>query len=60
MINLFEYKNKVTFPEEHFENLEVFLDDIWNKREKSIYYTEDEYRPEVLRFLQFCLKNSEL
>ena len=52
MINLFEYKNKVTFPEEHFENLEMFLDDIWNKREKSVYYTEEENREEVQRFLK--------
>ena len=60
MINLFEYKNKVTFPEEHFENLEMFLDDIWNKREKSNYYTEEENREEVQRFLQFFHKTNEL
>ena len=56
MINLFEYKNKATFPEEHFDDLEMFLDDIWNKREKSAYYNEEENREEVQRFLQFFHK----
>ena len=60
VINLFEYKNKVSFPEEHFENLEVFLDDIWNKREKSVYYNDEENREEVQRFLQFFHKSNEL
>lgn len=60
MINLFEYQNKADFPEEHFENLELFLDDIWNKREKSSYYNEDENREEVQHFLQFLHKKKEL
>ena len=60
MINLFEYQNKASFPEEHFENLEVFLDDIWNKREKSNYYNEDENREEVQHFLQFLHKTNQL
>lgn len=60
MINLFEYKNKVLFPKEHFDNLEVFLDDIWNKREKSGYYNDEENREEVQRFLQFFHKTKEL
>ncbi|MFD2907194.1 McrC family protein [Flavobacterium ardleyense] len=60
MINLFEYKNKTAFPEENFEDLEMFLDDIWNKREKSFYYNEEENREEVQRFLQFFHKTKEL
>ena len=60
MINLFEYQSKVSFPEEHFENLEVFLDAIWNKREKSAYYNEEENREEVQHFIQFLHKNKEL
>lgn len=60
MINLFEYQNKVAFPENHFDNLEVFLDAIWSKREKSSYYNEDENREEVQHFLQFLHKNKEL
>jgi 5-methylcytosine-specific restriction enzyme subunit McrC len=60
MINLFEYQNKVAFPEAHFDNLEVFLDAIWSKREKSTYYTEDENREEVQHFIQFLHKNKEL
>lgn len=60
MINLFEYKNKVAFPEKHFDNLEVFLDAIWNKREKSSFYNEDENREEVQHFIQFLHKNKEL
>ena len=60
MINLFEYQNKVAFPEEHIDNLEVFLDAIWTKREKSSYYNEDENREEVQHFIQFLHKNKEL
>lgn len=60
MINLFEYQNKVAFPEEHFENLEVFLDAIWSKREKSSFYNEDENREEVQHFIQFLHKKKEL
>lgn len=60
MINLFEYQNKTSFPEEHFKNLEMFLDDIWSKREKSSYYNEDENREEVQHFLQFLHKTNQL
>jgi len=60
MINLFEYQNKVAFPEVHFDNLEVFLDAVWSKREKSSYYNEDENREEVQHFIQFLHKNKEL
>lgn len=60
MINLFEYQNKVAFPEQHFDNLEMFLDTIWSKREKSSYYTEEENREEVQHFLQFLHKKKEL
>jgi 5-methylcytosine-specific restriction enzyme subunit McrC len=60
MINLFEYQNKVAFPEAHFDNLEVFLDAVWSKREKSSYYNEDENREEVQHFIQFLHKNKEL
>ncbi len=60
MINLFEYQNKADFPEEHFDNLEVFLDDIWNKREKSSFYNEEENREEVQHFLQFLHKTNQL
>lgn len=60
MINLFEYQNKIAFPEEHFENLEVFLEAIWSKREKSSYYSEEENREEVQHFIQFLHKNKEL
>ena len=60
MINLFEYQNKVAFPETHFDNLEIFLDAIWSKREKSSYYNEDENREEVQHFIQFLHKNKEL
>lgn len=58
--NLFEYQNKAAFPEAHFDHLEVFLDAVWSKREKSAYYNEDENREEVQHFLQFLHKNNEL
>ncbi|WP_299781720.1 hypothetical protein [uncultured Formosa sp.] len=61
MINLFEYKNKEEFPEHHFDDLEVFLDDIWAKREKSIYYfDEEDNRVEQQRFIQFLHKTNTL
>ncbi len=60
MINLFEYKNKQPFPEEQFESLEMFLDDVWAKREKSSYYSDEENREETQRFIQFLHKNKEL
>ena len=60
VINLFEYRNKETFAGEYFENLEVFLDSIWNKREKTAYYTDEENREEVQRFLQFFHNTHEL
>lgn len=60
MINLFEYKNKVEFPK-HFDDLEVFLDDIWSKREKSSYYfNEEDNRVEQQRFMQFLHKSKTL
>ncbi|KFC18312.1 McrC family protein [Epilithonimonas lactis] len=60
VINLFEYKNKASLDEEHFEDLEMFLDSVWNKREKTAYYTEEENREEVQRFLQFFHRTNEL
>ena len=40
MINLFEYKNKVGI-QYSFEGLEGFLDEIWNRREKNSFYSEN-------------------
>ncbi|WP_159021464.1 McrC family protein [Formosa sp. L2A11] len=61
MINLFEYKNKSDFPHQYFDDLEVFLDDIWAKREKSNYYnTEEDNRVEQQRFIQFLHKTKTL
>lgn len=61
MINLFEYQNSEPFPEKQFEDLEIFLDDIWNKREKSGYYSDEEdRREEVQRFIQFIHKSGNL
>lgn len=61
MINLFEYQNKAEFPEYHFDDLEIFLDDIWSKREKSSYYfNEEDKRVEQQRFLDFLHKTKNL
>lgn len=60
MINLYEYQNKQEF-NGPFQKLEDFLDDIWRKREKFSYYTEeDSERQEVQQFLQFFHKTKEL
>ena len=61
MINLFEFKNSEEFKEKHFDNLEVFLDGIWGKREKSSYYfSEEDNRVEQQRFIQFLHKTKTL
>lgn len=62
MINLFEYQNKVDLPASlSLEGLETFLDDIWNKREKSAYYnTNTDGRIESQRFLQFLYKSKQI
>lgn len=60
MINLFEYQNKVEL-EGSFTGLEAFLDNIWNNREKSSYFSDDEDgKIESQRFLQFLHKTNEL
>lgn len=61
MINLFEYQNKEDFPKNQIDDLELFLDDIWSKREKSSYYNnEEEQREEEQRFIQFLHKGNKL
>ena len=60
MINLFEYQNKVSV-EGSLDNLEIFLDDIWNSRERNSFYSDtNEDKIESQRFLQFIHKNNEL
>jgi len=60
MINLFEYQNKQEFNGD-YNRLEIFLDDIWKKREKSsFYYDDSEDKIEVQQFLQFLHKTGEL
>jgi 5-methylcytosine-specific restriction enzyme subunit McrC len=60
VINLFEYQNKHEF-KGSFQGLEDFLDVIWNKREKSgFYFNDDIDKIEVQQFLQFLNKTSEL
>src|SRR5690606_41535552 len=61
MINLFEYQNTVEFPQNNFDDLEIFLDSIWSKRERSNYYfSEEDNRVEQQRFIQFLHKNKTL
>lgn len=61
MINLFEYKNTQPFPGSKTDDLEIFLDDIWAKREKSgYYYNEEDNRVEQQRFLQFLHRTKTL
>jgi len=60
MLNLFEYQNKVTFKGDYSE-LENFLDEIWNKRERNNFYeTDDSEKVEVQRFVQFIHKTKEI
>jgi len=60
VINLFEYQNKVELSSS-FEGLEIFLDEIWQNREKSSFYDEDYSNGiETQRFLQFLHKTKEI
>ncbi len=60
MINLFEYQNKVEYPGE-IEELELFLDNIWQKRDKSSYFIDTEMEKiEVQRFLRVLHKTKEI
>lgn len=60
MINLFEYQNKEALSQD-LDGLEVFLDEIWNKREKYAYFTEEEDdKLETQKFIQFIQKSSEI
>lgn len=60
MINLFEYQNKEVLSE-NADGLELFLDEIWNKREKYSYFTdEEEEKLETQRFIQFIQKSHEI
>jgi 5-methylcytosine-specific restriction enzyme subunit McrC len=60
MTSLFEYKNNEPFNEELLEGLELFLDDIWIKREKSTFYNDVENKIETQRFIQFLNKSKTL
>ncbi len=60
VLNLFEYQNKITIGDD-FNGLESFLDEIWVKREKNSFYSENsENTIESQRFLQFIHKSYEL
>jgi 5-methylcytosine-specific restriction enzyme subunit McrC len=61
MINLFEYQNSQAYPASKADDLELFLDYIWAKREKSSYYfNEEDNRVEQQRFIQFLHKTKTL
>jgi 5-methylcytosine-specific restriction enzyme subunit McrC len=58
--NLYEYQNKKEFTG-LYQGLEEFLDDIWRKREKVSYYTdEDSEKIEIQQFIQFIHKSKEI
>jgi len=60
MINLFEYQNRAEFRDSEGK-LEMFLDEIWNKREKSIYFVgDDSPKTETQQFIQFFRNNKEI
>ena len=60
-INLFEYQNKVDLDNQHFEDLEKFLDEIWKNRDKNDFFPSiDTKRIESQQFLQFLHKTGQL
>ena len=58
MINLFEYQNKVN-SSPSLDGLEDFLDDIWESREKSSFYLDEENESSQ-KFLRFIGKTNEI
>lgn len=59
MINLYEYQNKALVHD--FSDLEIFLDEIWAKREKYAWYRDrGDNNIESQRFLQFLHKTNEI
>ncbi len=60
-INLFEFGNKHRL-EAGFSDLEIFLDEIWRRREKNPWFYADtqESREESQRFLQFLHNTQEI
>ncbi len=60
MINLFEYQNKEVLSGD-VNGLEEFLDEIWSKREKYVYYSDEEdEKSETQRFIQFIQNSGEI
>jgi len=60
VLNLFEYQNKIAIKND-FDGLESFLDEIWTKRERNSFYSENsESKIESQRFVQFIHKSNEL
>ena len=60
MINLFEYQNKVQH-DGSLSDLENFLDEIWNNRERSSFYSDsDDDNVQSQRFIKFLHKSNEL
>lgn len=66
-INLFEYRNKISYADLGLDvnNLESYLEEIWNNRERSDYFRnefdeEDEDKVEEQRFIQIIKGSSEL
>ena len=60
MINLFEYQNKVDWPDS-LNGLDAFLDEIWMNREKSASYWEERSdKIENQQFIQFLHKTKQL
>ena len=63
--HLYEYQNKVKLTE-NFDEIEKFLDGIWQKREKNKFYIQSEDDEdhnkgvEAQRFLQFLHKDNEI
>ena len=60
MINLFEYQNKETF-DGSFTDLEIFLDEIWSRREKNSFYSDIvSSKQEAQPFIQFLRKSNHI
>jgi 5-methylcytosine-specific restriction enzyme subunit McrC len=60
MINLFEYQNKIDV-QSSFDGLEGFLDEIWNSREKNLFYSDNANdNIDSQQFLQFIHKSNQI
>lgn len=57
--NLFEHQNKVSIPE-GLDDIEDYLDEIWNNRERNDWWGSEETKDSQQRFIEFISRTKEM